>query len=265
MLSVVTALLLAGRQTPQEFHVRAQESTGIIVPLYVYPTNIANNSAYTRLIDVKRRYETVPIWVIVNPNSGPGSAVDTNYVTAINRLRGGGCVVIGYIPTNYGKRSVADVESDVAKWMRWYPNIQGLFFDEMSNSVQSSAVAYQQELTQYSHNQGLWPIVANPGTDTPPNYFAPLAADVFVVHEDSKWPVETNLQTRYVDSPAFTRAVLVHSQSSLNTTALKMVRKYAKWVYVTEDQYRPGDPKAPNPWDTLSKHLEDMCKQIVAR
>jgi hypothetical protein len=42
--------------------------------------------------------------VVVNPASGPGKAADANYTKAIDRLRGAGCVVLGYVTTNYGKR-----------------------------------------------------------------------------------------------------------------------------------------------------------------
>ena len=43
------------RQQAQEFHFRAQERTGVLVPMYVYPANVHKNSAYNRLIDLKRR------------------------------------------------------------------------------------------------------------------------------------------------------------------------------------------------------------------
>jgi len=62
----------------QEFHQRAQERTGVLVPLYVYPEDIHTNAVYNRMIDLKRRYETVPMWVIFNPASGPGTQVDGN-------------------------------------------------------------------------------------------------------------------------------------------------------------------------------------------
>src|SRR3982750_1968779 len=84
-------------QQARDFPFRAQQRTGLLVPLYVYPARIQTNPAYNRLIDLKRRYETVPMWVIVNPASGPGGAVDSNYTRAIDRLVGAGCVVLGYI------------------------------------------------------------------------------------------------------------------------------------------------------------------------
>ena len=46
------------RHEAQEFHIRAQERTGLLVPMYVYPRDIHKNSAYNRLMDLKHRYET---------------------------------------------------------------------------------------------------------------------------------------------------------------------------------------------------------------
>jgi hypothetical protein len=41
-----------------------------------------------------------------------------------------------------------------------------------------------------------------------------------------------------------------------------MTRKYARWVYVTEGPYRADDPNARNPWDRVSKHLEELCREL---
>jgi hypothetical protein len=250
-----------------EFHLRAQERTGVLVPMYVYPANIHTNAVWNRLMDVKRRFETVPFWVIVNPASGPGSEVDANYTKAIDRLQGAGCVVLGYVTTSYGKRPAPDVHADIDRWRRFYPRTQGLFFDEMIYEDTDAAAAHQVKLNRYAHNHGYWPTVANPGSDTPGRYFAADAADVIVIHEADSWPTEAKLKGDYfggyADYPPFTRAVLVYSQPKLDLPSLTMTRKYARWVYVTEDQYRPNDPKADNPWDTLSKHLEAICEELA--
>lgn len=109
------------RQQAQEFHLRAQERTGILVPMYVYPANIHRNPAYNRLADLKRRYETVPMWVIVNPASGPGETVDANYTEAIDRLQVAGCMVLGYVTTSYAKRPQGQVQKEVDRWLALYP------------------------------------------------------------------------------------------------------------------------------------------------
>jgi hypothetical protein len=239
------------RQQAQEFHLRAQQRTGLLVPLYHYPGNIHKNSVYNRLIAVKRKYETIPFWVIINPASGPGEKVDANYTKAIDRLLGAGCVVLGYVTTNYGKRTEAQVQRDIDQWLKLYPRIQGIFFDEMRYEDNKTAAAYQAALNRYAHNAGCWPTVANPGADTPGRYFAASAADVIVIHEGAAWPKEERLKGDYFggysDYPPFTRAVLVHSQRKLDRNSLQIVRQYARWVYVTEALYRHADPKAANP------------------
>jgi hypothetical protein len=259
----------ARRRQAQEFHLRAQDRTGILVPLYVYPADAQANPAYNRLIDLKRRYETVPVWVIVNPASGPGKAVDPNYTRAIDRLRGAGCVVLGYVTTSYGKRPAADVKADVDQWLRIYPRAQGMFFDEMGTADTDAGAAHQAALTRHARDAGYWPTVANPGSDTPGRYFAADAADVFIVHEGNDWPAEERLKGDrpggYADHPPFTRGVLVHSLADFDPERLRMVRKYARWVYVTEGPFRPGDPKAANPWDRLSKHLEALFEGLARR
>ncbi|WP_020470934.1 spherulation-specific family 4 protein [Zavarzinella formosa] len=256
-------------QRAKEFHQRSQERTGVLVPMYVYPENIHKNAAYNRLIELKRRHETVPMWVIINPASGPGKAVDANYTKAIDRLMGAGCVVLGYVSTNYGKRPEADVKKDIDQWLKLYPRTQGIFFDEMIYEDKEAGVKHQSTLNQYAHGLGYWPTVANPGAPTPGRYFAAEAADVIVVHEGDKWPKEETLKGDYFggnsDYPPHTRAVLLHSQDKLDKAALKMVRQYSRRVYVTEGLFRENDPKAANPWGILSKHLNELCEELAGQ
>jgi hypothetical protein len=270
-LSIAASSLLAfdaaeRRQKAQEFHLRAQEKTGVLVPMYVYPGSIERNPHWNRLFEIKRRFETVPMWVIVNPASGPGKKVDANYTRAIKRLRGAGSIVLGYVSTRYAKRAAAEVEKEIGQWLAMYPEIHGIFFDEMVYEDTEAGASYQAALNQYAKGQGLWPTVANPGANTPGRYFAQDAADVIIIHEGNHWPEEDRLKGDtdggYSDYPPFTRGVLLHSQEALEKESLQMVRKYARWVYVTEGPYREGDPKASNPWDRVSKHLEELCREL---
>ncbi len=65
--------------TSQLFHARASQKAGLLIPLYIYPENVHTNDSWNRVMDLKRTYAEVPFWVIVNPASGPGNAVDANY------------------------------------------------------------------------------------------------------------------------------------------------------------------------------------------
>ena len=253
------------RQLSQEFHLRSQERTGLLVPLYIYPSDIHKNPSFNRLIEVKRRHETVPMWVILNPASGPGEQVDGNYAKAIDRLRGAGCLVLGYVTTSYARRSETEVRKDIDQWLKMYPHIHGIFFDEMTYEDTEVAAKYQTALSHYAHEAGCWPTVANPGADTPGRYFAAGAADVILIHEGDSWPKEERLKGNYFggysDYPPFTRGVLVYAQPKLDPDSLRMVRKYARWIYVTEASSQSGN----TPWARLSKHLEDICDLLAEK
>ncbi len=253
--------------TSKLFHQRASEKTGLLIPLYIYPANIHTNDDYNRVMDLKRKYPTVPFWVVINPASGPGQQVDANYTKAVDRLIGAGCVVLGYAPTNYGKLSVTEVQKDLLAWKRQYPRVHGVFFDEMIYEDTDAAVAHQCLLNATAHEMGYWPTVANPGTDTPGRYFAADAADVIVIHESNQWPTEEKLHGNYFggysDFPPFMRATLMYSQSKCDPASVKMACRYTRWIYVTQDNYTPNDPKHPNPWDQLSIHLESLCESLA--
>jgi hypothetical protein len=143
-------------------------------------------------------------------------------------------------------------------------SIDGVRF--WGSTWQPEFFAYQAALSRYAHDSGCWPTVGNPGADTPGRYFAAGAADMIVVHEGGAWPKEERLKGDYfggyADFPPFTRGVLVHSQPKIDRARLRMVRQYARWVYVTEAPYRPGDDRAANPWGRLSEHLEELCVQL---
>jgi len=251
----------------QLFHHQASQKMGLLIPLYIYPEDIHTNADYNHVMDLKRQYSGVPFWVIVNPASGPGDEVDANYTKAIDRLIGAGCVVLGYVPTNYGKLSVMDVRRDMDTWRRMYPRVHGIFFDEMIYEDTATAVDHQKQLSTMAHKMGYWPTVANPGTDTPGRYFAAEAADVIVVHESDHWPNEAQLHGNYFgsysDYPPTTRATLMYSQATCDANAIKMARRYTRWIYVTQDTYKLNDADHPNPWDDLSVHLETILKTLA--
>lgn len=257
----------ARRERAEEFHVLSQQRTGLLVPLYAYPADVHTNPTYNRLIALKRRHEAVPVWVILNPASGPGEKADGNYAKAVDRLVGAGCVVLGYVSTGYGKVPAADVTRDVDRWRELYPRVHGVFFDEMNYEDTPEASAGQVALTRHAAAVGFWPTVANPGADTPGRYFTSAAADVIVVHEGPTWPEEPRLAGDYfggyADHPPSTRAVLVHSQAELDRAAVRAARRHVRWVYATDAPFRPGDPAAANPWDRLPGHLDELFEELA--
>ena len=113
----------ARRHAAQEFHVRAQERTGVLVPLYVYPANIHTNPMYNRLIDLKRRYETgARCGSSSIPASGPGKA-GRRELHEGDRPAPGGRVrgARGMSPPATASGPPADVRADIDAWLQLYP------------------------------------------------------------------------------------------------------------------------------------------------
>src|ERR1700676_998467 len=126
----------------------------LIVPLYTYP-----GVSWSAIISAKQANPSVAMVVIINPDNGPGTAKDQNYVTGINNLRAAGIVVLGYDHTSWAARPLADVKADINSYKSWY-NASGIFFDEMSNVPGDEG--YYSTLNQYSKSLGLNFTVGNP-------------------------------------------------------------------------------------------------------
>src|SRR5262249_51418464 len=128
---------------------------------------------------------SAPVVAIANPDNGPGAEADSNFVEVIDRARKAGVTVIGYVSTGYGKRPPPEVKADVARWVRFYPKVQGIFFDEQASSADQ--VGYYASL--YEHTRKAMPdalVVTNPGTLCAEEYLSRPAADVACLAEVTK-------------------------------------------------------------------------------
>ena len=82
----------------------------LLVPAYFYPAGDGSKD-WDRLFAASA---TVPIVAIVNPASGPGKKAAPNYLELFAKAqRTEKITLIGYVPTSYGKRPLAEVKADV--------------------------------------------------------------------------------------------------------------------------------------------------------
>ena len=146
--------------------IQADGISGIIIPLYIYPTSFAWNL----IANEKIVHPNVPIVTIINPNSGPGTYQDPNYVNGINKLRSAGVTVIGYVYTSYASRPITAVEQDVRVYKTFYPNINGIMFDEMNNVAGAGHESYYSTVSNYAKAFGLSFTVGNAGADVPSSF-----------------------------------------------------------------------------------------------
>ena len=109
--------------------------------------------------------------IIVNPDSGPGKVRRPNFARVIDQAKEKGFTVIGYVSTRYAKRPAEEVKEDVDRWVRLYPGVQGIFFDEQASAA--DRVDYYAALYEYARKQrGLRLVVSNPGTTCAEEYLA---------------------------------------------------------------------------------------------
>ena len=90
---------------------------GMLIPAYFYPDHGGIGDRFellARAADWLARFGTKGfdrLIAIVNVDSGPGTAADSSYTSAINVVKSAGGSVIGYVATDYGKKGYAAITS----------------------------------------------------------------------------------------------------------------------------------------------------------
>jgi hypothetical protein len=220
--------------------VRADTVQRVGVPLYVYPDWFGSPP---RVWDQINDNAPAVGYVIVNPNTGPGASLNTDYLHQIQMAQASGVQVLGYVSTSYASIAPATILADVTSWVTWYA-VDGIFLDETSyNSNHAHYLSVYQGIKAIS--DGLL-VVANPGLGVIESMND--TADVFMSFEGT--PTDYRLRPS-VNAPAWERLApayrqwhLIHSVASLAEAQemLDLSRTYrAGTVFVT-------DRTMPNPW-----------------
>lgn len=150
----------------------AAAAQSMAVPAYFYP------GSYWNQMDQAQPHPQV---AVMNPASGPGSARDPQYVSAVRAAHAAGITVVGYVYTSYARRALAAVKSDIDAYYRWY-GVDGIFLDEARTDCGSEP--YYAKLNSYVKGKGgIARTILNPGTQTNECYVA--AADILLTFEGS--------------------------------------------------------------------------------
>jgi serine/threonine protein kinase len=230
------------------------DSLKLLIPAYFYPAG-DGLAQWNRLIDSPASSKII---AIVNTSSGPGMIADPNYVKVVDRARQNGVTAIGYVSTRYGKRPLQEVKEDVARWIQFYPGIQGIFFDEQASSAEQ--VSYYAAL--YDHvrvEKGLSLVVSNPGTVCAEEYLARPTCDIVCLVEVTK------------DISAFTRPAWTNRYSVdhfggflCHIAAADVMKKMlpemrARGIghcFIT-------DGEEPNPWNRLPQYWNEEVDEFT--
>jgi hypothetical protein len=223
---------------------------GLVVPAYFYPGSLWSSMDWAA--------GRVPLVAIMNPNSGPGTKRNVQYEAAVNSLRSAGGKVIGYVSTDYARRSADAVKADIDRYFSFYP-VDGIFLDEFTNDSKLEHLVHYAGLFQYIRTKGTNLIVmGNPGTHTQVAYLANPCADVLVTFESGRGYSNYVADAWVMNHPAPQFCHLpyaVASAAGMTNYVNLAVARNAGWIYVTSDS-------GANPWDTLPVYWTNEVNYI---
>jgi spherulation-specific family 4 protein len=207
--------------------------TGVIIPFYTYPTD----GSWNALVAAHNLQPTVEIIAVVNPNSGPDTAVNLDYVTGIAKLQAVGIRALGYVDTLGGGVPIASAKLQASKYWSWY-KVDGVFWDNFSNYAGQEA--YYANLTGYVDGMmGAGALsVGNPGMRPPLSYDATV--DFLVTFENA-----------YLPPAGFLGNYIAYAVSSLPTTF-----PLPAWLYLT-------DLSGGNPYNALPSYFTQLLAKLA--
>ena len=213
------------------------------MPLYSEPSH----ATWTAIVAAKNAHPSVTVQAIINPDNGPGTAKNPEYVTGIAKLDAAGIIVIAYVATTYGKKTASIAQGEIAKYQGWYPGIKGIFFDEMSNTAGDEA--YYKGLDQFAKSKGLPVTVGNPGTDTLASFVGTV--DTILIYESEGLPTVSSLAVFSGQYDKKNFGVIPYGVPALNAAFVTGARAHVGFIYLTDDT-------VPNPWDTLPSYFSNL-------
>lgn len=185
-------------------------------------------------------------FAILNPDSGPGRAVDSAYSEPIGAVQASGGRVIGYVDTAYGRRPSAAVLHDLMRYQSWY-GLRGVFLDQVPSG--RDHLAHYRRIIEAARRCGFEFFSINPGVIPDPGYVE--LADVVVTFEGPWLAYRDHAAVDWTtDHPAERFCHLVHSTPPEElATARNLAReRHVGAFYVTEQS-------GANPWGSLSTQL----------
>lgn len=242
---------------------------GLIQPTYVTPPDVM----FSGLITLMGSNPHVPVTVIINPASGPGTSAQAVYTTVISQLQAAGATVLGYVPTgngvantDYPGQNEATIEAMVASWVSFYPAINGIFYDEMDETGSSTictsisggnCITLYQQLTTYAHGQGLPIVYGNPGDNTVSTYFSasPPTADRIMVYETNAYGTSSQLSNSGLCGLNGYNCAAIAYAVSFSAPQLLTMEQNDGWVFMT-------DASAANPYITAPTYLSTEMSNL---
>jgi hypothetical protein len=238
-----------------------------LIPAYVFPTGGATASNPWHQLCSRMRRGSI---IVMNPGSGPGSESQPPYTEAMSycRARPRSQVVLGYVYTSYTSRPLHDVLVDIDTFYRLYPDLDGIFVDEMASYPHGPSAAGGMSVKAYygriythvrrksADRNEL--VVVNPGV-TATTAWQLDVADKVVVFEGTRASYRTWKPEPWVLARPASRIVqLVHSTPTAKRHRVceQSRARNAGFIDVTDDVM-------VNPWDTVPSYWPDVAPECT--
>ena len=194
--------------------------------------------------------------VVVNPSDGPGPSYNSTFASGIGQMQSAGVTVLGYVPTTWGTRAIASVESDIANFDRWY-GVDGIYLDEMYNHEYSGNGAfvpvYYSELTAYIRSLGMEKVFGNSGADIP--YYFIGSVDTIGYFENGHAPQLSVLGGWHAQVGKGNFAFFAYNITSIDTSYLAAASDYVSYLYIT-------DGVRPYPYSSLPSYFGQLVSDL---
>jgi|GEM_PF-2776382 hypothetical protein len=211
-------------------------ATTLIVPAF------GNNSAQYR--GVLAAAKQASLIAVINPDEGVGSGRNGSLASFSRKIQSSGSLSAGYINTNYGRRSLGEIRSDINKYKSTY-GTGAIFLDEFSDSA--SQIGAYREIYNYAKSQGL-KVIGNPGTFVPRGYAD--VTDILITYEDtygagfSGWK-QKSWTKKY---PKTKFGAIVNTTSDYRSVFSRAASQNAEYVFAT-------DGEEPSPYGRLPDYF----------
>jgi hypothetical protein len=191
--------------------------------------------------------------VIVNPDNGPGVVIQKAFAEAIVRLRRTGMRVLGYVPTDYGRRDPSIVRAEIDRYAGWY-RVSDIFVDEVSSTEES--LPYYTALSASLRTLPNRLIAFNPGMVPAPGYFD--LADIVVTFEGRYADYRVRTDPVPTGLAGLTKTQTAHLvYDATDAEALQVVDPpRADYVYANSGTQ-------PNPWRSLPATLAEQQSRLA--
>ncbi len=224
------------------------------MPAYIYPVG-AGRKEWLRLIEAASK---VKIVVIANPASGPGEERNLDYATIFSEASRHGVTLVGYVSTQYAARPWDEIKKDVDRWVQFYPQIRGFFFDQQPREGQHAALYAR--IRDYAQQKLRDPLViTNPGIACDATYLADAVSNVTCVFQNYEGFGQFELTAALKGYEPTRFAALPYNiadPEAMRALIKDAILKRIGYLYIT-------DAKPPNQWNALPSYWEAEVERSV--